>query len=263
MRLCHNGSVNSALSTKKTIRDSAIVLRTQDLGEYDRIIILATRHDGIVHAVAKGVRKSSSKIGARLEPFMLVDISAATGKNLATISQVVTRRAYLAPIVADYSRYTVAAVVCEVAEQVLAYEQDRLQEQFVLLAGALSALASGDRPAHRILDSYLLRALHCAGWSMALVACASCDVVDELTYYSPEVGLLCTRCARLGKFSRVYPVPMQTPQYLQALVRGDWPAVTGRFPAALARSMSGHIMDYVQWQLDKPLKTLATLEKEQ
>lgn len=263
MRLCHNGSVNSALSRKKTIRDSAIVLRTQDLGEYDRIIILATRHDGLVHAVAKGVRKSSSKIGARLEPFMLVEISAAAGKNLATISQVVTRRAYLGPIVADYTRYTVAAVVCEVAEQLLAHEQDRLQDQFVLLAGALSALAAGELPAYRILDSYLLRALHLAGWSMALARCASCGLEHGLTYYSPEVGLLCTGCARSGDFSRIYPVPPQTPQYLQVLAGGDWPAVTGQFPSVLAHRMSGLIMDYVQWQLDKPLKTLATLEKEQ
>lgn len=261
--MCHNRNVDSALSTKKTIRDSAIVLRSQDLGEYDRIIILATRNNGIVHAVARGVRKSSSKIGARLEPFMLVEISASAGKNLATISQVVTRRAYLAPIVADYTRYTVAAVVCEVAEQVLAHEQDRLQEQFVLLAGALSALAAGEYPAHRILDSYLLRALHRAGWSMALSGCASCGAVDALTYFSPEVGLLCTGCARSGEFSRVYPVPPQTPQYLQALARGDWPAITGQFPTVLAHRMSEHIMDYVQWQLGKPLKTLATLEKEQ
>lgn len=254
--------MNSALSTKKTIRDSAIVLRTQDLGEYDRIVILATRCSGVVHAVAKGVRKSSSKIGARLEPFMLVDISASAGKNLATISQVVTRRAYFASIVADYTRYTVAAVVCEVAEQVLTHEQERDEQQFTLLAGALAALASGKHPPHRILDAYMLRALHLAGWSMALSTCASCGSTNDLTYFSPEVGVLCARCARSGVYNRISPTPPQGPEYLQALARGEWQTIARQFDIALAHRFSGHIMDYVQWQLDKPLKTLATLEKE-
>lgn len=74
-------SVSSALSTNKSFRDSAIVLRTQNLGETDRIIVMCTRERGIVHAVAKGVRRSSSKFGARLEPFMLVDFSASGGKS--------------------------------------------------------------------------------------------------------------------------------------------------------------------------------------
>ena len=257
-----NKDVTSALSTTKTIRDSAIVLRTQDLGEHDRIIILATRQRGILHAVAKGVRKSSSKIGARLEPFMLVDISAAPGKKLATISQVVTRRAYLGPIINDYTRYTVAAVLAEVAEQLLNHEQERLEEQFTLLAGALSALARGTYPPHRVLDSYLLRALHRAGWSMAIGACAACGSLDDLTYFSPSLGVLCTGCARTGDFPQLSPLAPEEPAYLAALATGDWPGILSEHPPALRQRAERHIMDYVQWQLERPLKTLTTLEKE-
>ncbi|MDY6051836.1 MAG: DNA repair protein RecO [Rothia sp. (in: high G+C Gram-positive bacteria)] len=250
------------MSTTKAIGDSAIVLRTQDLGEHDRIIILATRQHGVVHAVARGVRKSSSKIGARLEPFMLVDISAVPGKNLATISQVVTRRAYLGPIVSDYTRYTVATVVAEVAEQLLNHEQERLEEQFTLLAGALSALARGVYPPHRVLDSYLLRALHRAGWSMAIGACAVCGVLDELTYFSPALGVVCTGCARGGEFPRLSPLAPAEPAYLAALARGDWARILAEQSSALLQRAERHIIDYVQWQLERPLKTLSTLEKE-
>ena len=63
-------------------RDEAVVLRTHKLGEADRIVTLLTRHHGRVRAVAKGVRRTTSKFGARLEPFTHVDLQLAEGRNL-------------------------------------------------------------------------------------------------------------------------------------------------------------------------------------
>ena len=60
-------------------RDAAIVLRTQKLGEADRIVTLLTRQHGKVRAVAKGVRRTRSRFGARLEPFMSSTSSSTTG----------------------------------------------------------------------------------------------------------------------------------------------------------------------------------------
>ena len=67
-------------------RDEAVVLRTHKLGEADRIITLLTRHHGRVRAVAKGVRRTSSKFGARLEPFSHVDLQFAEGRTLDVVS---------------------------------------------------------------------------------------------------------------------------------------------------------------------------------
>ncbi|QRN79320.1 MAG: DNA repair protein RecO, partial [Nocardiopsis sp. BM-2018] len=64
-----------------SFRDDAIVLRTHLLGEADRIVTLLTRNHGKIRAVAKGVRKTSSRFGSRLEPFMFVDIQWASGKS--------------------------------------------------------------------------------------------------------------------------------------------------------------------------------------
>ena len=55
--------------TSRLYRDEAIILRTYKLGEADRIIVMLTRHHGQVRAVAKGVRRTTSRFGARLEPF--------------------------------------------------------------------------------------------------------------------------------------------------------------------------------------------------
>src|SRR5690625_6459110 len=78
--------------TVKLYRDEAVVLRTHKLGEADRIITLLTRHHGRVRAVAKGVRRTSSKFGARLEPFSLVDVQLHIGRSLDIITQVESQR---------------------------------------------------------------------------------------------------------------------------------------------------------------------------
>ena len=73
-------------------RDEAIVLRTHKLGEADRIITLLTRQHGRVRAVAKGVRKTTSRWGSRLEPFTHVDLQLAEGRNLDVVTQADTHR---------------------------------------------------------------------------------------------------------------------------------------------------------------------------
>lgn len=255
-------NVSSALSTKKSFRDSAIVLRSQNLGETDRIVILLTREHGVVHAVAKGVRKPSSSFGGRLEPFMLVDFAASAGKNLATVTQVVTRRAYAAAIVGDYTVFTLAVTACEVAEQLAAGEAESAGAQFSLLAGALSALARGSHLPHRVLDSYLLRALELGGWGLELEHCTSCGEVWSSGYLRADSGVVCTACLPEQGEAVLRPLPAEMRDYLLALKQGRWELVDATVPSALTLRGSELIMEYVQWQLEKPLKSLATLEKE-
>ena len=78
-------------------RDEAIVLRTQKLGEADRIITLLTRSHGRVRAVAKGVRRTTSRFGARLEPFSHVDVQLAEARSLDVVTQAETLRAVRRP----------------------------------------------------------------------------------------------------------------------------------------------------------------------
>ena len=68
-------------------RDSAVVLRVTKLGEADRIVTLLTRRTGRVRAVAKGVRRTRSKFGGRLEPFSHVDVQLYAGRNLDIVTQ--------------------------------------------------------------------------------------------------------------------------------------------------------------------------------
>jgi DNA repair protein RecO (recombination protein O) len=81
--------------------DDGIVLRTQKLGEADRIVTILTRRNGRVRAVGKGVRRTKSRFGARLEPFTHVDLLLYTGRSLDVITQAETVRAYGEPLATD------------------------------------------------------------------------------------------------------------------------------------------------------------------
>src|SRR3712207_7157417 len=109
---------------KALSRDGGIVLRTQKLGEADRIVTVLTRRTGKVRAVAKGVRRTKSKFGARLEPFSHVDLQLYTGRNLDIVSQAESIRPYGNEIVGDYRAYTVGTAVLETADRLTAEEKE-------------------------------------------------------------------------------------------------------------------------------------------
>ena len=107
-------------------QDEGVVLRTAKLGEADRIITLLTRDHGKIRAVAKGVRRTKSRFGGRLEPFMRVDVLVAEGRSLDVISQAESISAYAGPICADYGAYAAANVIAETADKLVAGEHERM-----------------------------------------------------------------------------------------------------------------------------------------
>jgi DNA repair protein RecO (recombination protein O) len=127
-------------------RDDGIVLRTQKLGEADRIITLLTRQNGRVRAVAKGVRRTKSRFGARLEPFTHVDVLIYPGRSLDTITQAEVIRPYGRPLATDYPRYTAGTAMLETAERLTPMEKEPAIRQFLLLIGGLRALGEALEP---------------------------------------------------------------------------------------------------------------------
>src|SRR4029077_16192362 len=112
-------------------RDDGIVLRTQKLGEADRIITLLTRQNGRVRAVAKGVRRTKSRFGARLEPFTHVDLMIHPGRSLDVITQAEVIKPYGAPLAEDYPRYTAGTAMLETAERLTPMEKEPALRQFL------------------------------------------------------------------------------------------------------------------------------------
>ncbi|MGZ4619259.1 MAG: DNA repair protein RecO, partial [Frankiaceae bacterium] len=155
-------------------RDEAVVLRTYKLGEADRIVTLLTRRCGRVRAVAKGVRRTRSRFGARLEPATHVDVQLAEGRSLDVVTQVDSLAPFGARLAGDYPRHTVAAAMLEAAERLTAEERQPALRLFLLLVGGLKALTECEHDPPLVLDAFLLRALSLAGYAMSLDSCARC-----------------------------------------------------------------------------------------
>lgn len=238
-------------------RDEGIVLRTQKLGEADRIVTLLTRRTGLVRAVGKGVRRTRSRFGARLEPFSHVDLQLHTGRSLDVVTQADTLHAYGSTLVTDYPRYTAGTAMLETAERLIAEEREPSPQQFLLLVGGLRALTDEDpavpRAAGQVLDSYLLRSLSVAGYAPSFDTCARCDAPGPHRWFNASAGgILCAICRLPGSAN---PAP-ETVTLLGALLAGDWPTV-GAAESRHLREATGLVAAYVQWHLERGLRSLS------
>ena len=238
-------------------RDEAVVLRAQRLGEADRIITLLTRHHGRVRAVAKGVRRTRSKFGARLEPFMMVDVQLYRGRSLDIVTQVETIQPYGERLATDYPRYTSGTAMLETAERLTDEEGDPAVQQFLLLVGGLRTLADGSHDPSLVLDAYLLRALAVAGWAASLVDCARCGAPGPHRAFAVAAGgVVCPSCRPAGSVS---PAP-ETLELLAALLGADW-SVADASEVRHRREGSGLVAAYLQWHLERGIRALRLVER--
>lgn len=247
---------------RKLYRDDAVVLRAQKLGESDRIITLLTRRHGRLRAVARGVRRTSSRFGARLEPFGHVDLQIAGNledhrNTLHTISQVEGISLYGKRFLGDYPRYTAASAIAETAERLTPVEREPAQRLFQLTLGALRTLAEGQHASTLVLDAYLLRGMALAGWAPALSGCAVCGTPGRHRAFSvPAGGSVCPDCRPPGA---TYPAPA-TLDLMSALIRGDWPVADAADPAS-QRECSGLVAAHLQWHLERGLRSLPLVDR--
>jgi DNA repair protein RecO (recombination protein O) len=238
-------------------RDTGVVLRVQKLGEADRIITLLTQRHGKVRAVAKGVRRTTSRWGARLEPFNHVDVQCYTGRSLDVVTQAQTVDAFGAGIICDYPRYTAGCAVLETADRLVAEEGEPALRVYLLLVGAVRALADGVRDPSLVLDAFLLRAMTQAGWAPAITECARCAEPGPHPAFNVAAGgSVCPRCRPPGS---VTP-GREAYRLLEALLHGDW-VVADASDAVTRRDTSGLVAAHLQWHLERSLRSLPLVDR--
>jgi DNA repair protein RecO (recombination protein O) len=255
-------------------RDDGIVLRTQKLGEADRIITILGRTSGRIRAVAKGVRRTKSRFGARLEPFTHVDLMLHTGRSLDIITQAEVIRPYGAPLAGDYPRYTAGVAMLETAERFTPVEKEPALRQLLLLIGGLRALGDAEHAPGLVLDAFLLRSLAVAGYAPALQECARCGAPESgaqgsgaqgsalrsgrrLPAFAVAAGgMVCASCRPPGAASPAAP----TVALMIALLRGDWDGAD-RSERRHRVECSGLVAAYLQWHLEHSIRSLRHVER--
>ena len=196
-------------------RDHGVVLRTIKLGEADRIVSFMTQGNGKVRAVAKGIRKSGSRFGARLEPACHVMIQCYRGRELDVVTQVETVEAHRT-LREDYGLLTHAVTMLEAVDQV-AQEREPAPALYRMLTGALRTLDTTPSPV--ITPGFYWKLLSLEGYHPYLDGCVRCGTEEGpfVAFDVAEGGVLCATCGRLGG-RRIAPDALT---FLRRLVGGE------------------------------------------
>lgn len=171
----------------------AIILHRRALGEADRVITLFTLEHGKVAAVARGVRKTTSRLAGRLEPFTHARLLLAQGRTFDVIAQVEVLEG-MAPLRADLRRFGQAAVVTELLEAAVP-EREAHPDLFRLLVETLGLVARADPEAAAVW--FALHLMSLVGFHPAVDRCAVCErgLGASPSWSHPLGGLACSRCA--------------------------------------------------------------------
>ena len=172
-------------------RDTAVVLRTYKLGEADRIVVLLTEHHGKVRAVAKGVRKTLSRFGARLEPMSHVRLLLAQGRDLDIVSQAEAVES-LAPLVADLDHLTAGIAILEAADQ-MSLDREPNANLYRMVVGALRTV--GEQGGGLVVPAFFWKLLALEGVRPQLDLCVRCGEDNALVSFDMhQGGALCRNC---------------------------------------------------------------------
>jgi DNA repair protein RecO (recombination protein O) len=234
-------------------RDQGVVLRTYKLGEADRIVVLVTQGHGKVRAVVKGVRKTKSRFGSRLEPLSHVAVLMYQGRGeLEVVNQAETLDHFRA-VREDLDRLSKATSMLEVVDQV-AQERVATPALYRMLVGALRALAARDAPL--LMPAFFWKLLALEGLEPVLDRCATCGAEDNLIAFDvAEGGVLCRSC-RQG-----VPISPEAVTLMRRILGGDLAAVLGE-PAGPATHEVEHLAGRtVEHHLERRLRSLRLLDR--
>ncbi len=174
-------------------RDVGVVVRTHKLGESDRVITLVTQDSGKVKAVAKGVRKTGSRFGSRLEPMSHVQLQLYRGRDLDIVNQVELIETATA-IRASLELTTDGLAMCEVIDQ-LSHERAPAPHLYRMLVGALRQLEL--RRSALVLPALQLRLLATEGVGPIVERCVGCSAQEHLVAFDVRAGgMQCRTCRR-------------------------------------------------------------------
>lgn len=235
-------------------RDTGVVLRTYKLRESDRIVVFHTAENGKVRAVAKGVRKTKSKFGARLEPMSHVSLLLYRGRELDIVSQAEAVEP-LSPMLSSLDRASQGLAAIEAVDQ-LSLEREPNPQLYRMLVGVLRTIASTPSPLN--VAAFYWKLLANEGLRPELDQCVRCGESEPGTQFVAfdlnEGGVLCRSCRSGQAISPGALVILREilgGQLVQALAREESP-ITHEVSSMATRALEFHI--------ERRLKAVAMFE---
>ena len=247
------------MAPPRSYRCEALTLKYLSLGEADLLVTLYTREAGKLRVMAKGARRSTSKLVGHFEPLSLVKLSVAQGRNLDIATQAQTMENFPG-LKGDLNRITKGLYVAELLDGFGAenHANPPLYSLAVETLRAIGQTPDSDWP----IRFFELHLLEVSGLKPELYRCVECreELVPDQHRFSPNMGgAFCLDCTPNDAYFR--PVSLRALKVLRLLDRTrleDMPPL--RMDEALARELKTLLSTTVQYWLDKEIRTSAFLE---
>ena len=239
-------------------KEQGVVLRSIKLGEADKIVTVMTQGSGKVRAVAKGIRKTTSRFGARLEPFTHVNLMLYRGRgSLDTVTQAEILASHLA-IRGDLGLFAAGETMLEAVDKVTEDHEKNLRLVLLLLSG-LRALEARPADPAAVAESFLLKLLSLSGFHPSLTACAVCGGPDTPLWSAGVGGAVCPVDADTGA------VPV-TPDVLTVLAQIGHADLhdAGSLPPAderTRREARAKLFGFAEYHLERRMRSVPMLAR--
>lgn len=245
------------MPTMPLYKEQGVVLRSVKLGEADKIVTVMTQGAGKVRAVAKGIRKTTSRFGARLEPLTHVSLMIYRGRgSLDTVSQAEIVNPFRA-LRDDLGSFAAGETMLEAVDKV-AEEHERNVRLFLLLLSGLRALDGRPQDPTAVAESFLLKLLSLSGFHPSLTACAVCGAADPQLFASGQGGAVCGSCAERD----AGPASVEALRLLASLGATDLvKAGDIDAEAEVRREARSLLFGFAEYHLERRMKSLPMLAR--
>lgn len=237
-------------------KEQGIVLGSVNFAEADKIVTILTQGSGKVRAVAKGIRRTMSRFGARLEPFTHVNLMLYRGRNLDTVTQadIITP---FRPIRDDFALFSAGEAMLEASEKV-AEEHERNVKIFLLLLQGLRALETSPPDPAAVAEAFLLRLLNVSGFAPSLTACAVCGRREVDRFSAGQGGAVCEE--HRDRDARRAGLPAL--EWLAGLMRGELETVGAHAPAPEVRGEARALLyGFSEYHIDRRIRSYPLLAR--
>jgi DNA repair protein RecO (recombination protein O) len=244
----------------RVYRTEAVIIRRSDFGEADRLLTLLTPQ-GKRRVVAKGARKTTSRLAGHIELFMHTTMLLAVGRTLDIVTGSSILHGYDG-LRNDLERIGAAYYAAELIDRLVVEEDDENRQAFELLVETLGAIAT---TAHinLVLRYFELRLLGYAGYRPRFYHCAACQetLTEEAKRFSPTMGgMLCPRCASTDHAA--LPISLSAFKLLRFLQTQPLEAVERlNLSPGVREEAEGLLRTYIRRILERELKSVAFLEE--
>jgi DNA repair protein RecO (recombination protein O) len=243
------------MSEFRSFRADAIVLRHSNMGEADRLLVLYTREQGKVRAIAKGARKMTSRKAGHIEPFTHVTLQLAKGRDLLIVTQAETVNAFLA-LREDLIKTGYAAYILELLDR-FTYEEEGPNPTLFRLVVESIARVEKESEAWLAVRYYEMRLLDHLGFRPQLFACANCgrEILPENQFFSYTAGgVICPRCGK--GLPNLASIDVETLKYLRHFQRSSYRDASRARPSLEVQKETELLMQgYFTYLLERELNT--------